>query len=487
VVRYQALVCSLAYSATGSLTQSEDLAQETFVTAWKQLSALREPARLRPWLCGIARNLSRQAWRGQQMEPVHQAESLETLATMHAPEAHPLQQAISREEESILWRQLEGIPETYREPLILFYRQHQSTEQVALALELSADTVRQRLVRGRKLLHEQVLAFVEGALEKTSPDAAFTLQVLAALPTVAISAKATAASATIATGGAVAKTAVGTLGLFGGLFAMLGGAFVTAQAQADDTKSLRERKFVFPIVAIQMSALLVLFVGAWLDWQFQVFRSIFVRDALLSAAAFSILFLGILTARYRFLRQRQIQIEENTYDEAEWKSPRKETDRMANSSGRKADTHANKFKRFALSIVLFVVFAFYGPWKQHLVLALVTSVIWPLLATAWLFRSEGNRPRYASGPPSIAVWVVFLGGAFTLLATNLDFYMTRLGADRSKIVSPAEIIVFDAAVILAFGALAGRLIWIRSRLQWLRQRGLPWPGTSGERIGFFKL
>jgi RNA polymerase sigma factor (sigma-70 family) len=246
VVRYQALVCSLAYSATGSLTQSEDLAQETFVTAWKQLSALREPARLRPWLCGIARNLSRQAWRGQQMEPVHQAESLETLATMHAPEAHPLQQAISREEESILWRQLEGIPETYREPLILFYRQHQSTEQVALALELSADTVRQRLVRGRKLLHEQVLAFVEGALEKTSPDAAFTLQVLAALPTVAISAKATAASATIATGGAVAKTAVGTLGLFGGLFAMLGGAFVTAQAQADDTKSLRERKFVFP-------------------------------------------------------------------------------------------------------------------------------------------------------------------------------------------------------------------------------------------------
>ena len=55
VARYQSLVCSLAYSATGSLSQSEDLAQDTFLAAWKQLAALREPAKLRSWLCGIAR------------------------------------------------------------------------------------------------------------------------------------------------------------------------------------------------------------------------------------------------------------------------------------------------------------------------------------------------------------------------------------------------------------------------------------------------
>ena len=38
VARYQSLICSLAYSATGSFGQSEDLAQETFITAWKHLS-----------------------------------------------------------------------------------------------------------------------------------------------------------------------------------------------------------------------------------------------------------------------------------------------------------------------------------------------------------------------------------------------------------------------------------------------------------------
>jgi DNA-directed RNA polymerase specialized sigma24 family protein len=57
VERYKTLICSLAYARTGDLSQSEDLAQETFVAAWKQLGNLREPQKLKSWLCGIARNL----------------------------------------------------------------------------------------------------------------------------------------------------------------------------------------------------------------------------------------------------------------------------------------------------------------------------------------------------------------------------------------------------------------------------------------------
>ncbi len=66
VERYQALVCSLAYSACGNLSRSEDLAQETFVTAWQKLGDLREPAKLRAWLCGIVRNLAANTARREQ-------------------------------------------------------------------------------------------------------------------------------------------------------------------------------------------------------------------------------------------------------------------------------------------------------------------------------------------------------------------------------------------------------------------------------------
>ena len=204
VARYQSLICSLAYSATGSLSQSEDLAQETFVTAWKQLRDLREPEKLRSWLCRIARNLTYDTLRQQGREPSHHGETLEEISETHSPEPLPHDHTISNEEQKILWRSLEKIPEIYREPLVLFYREQQTIASVAEKLELTEDAVKQRLLRGRKMLHEEVLAFVEGALARTNPGQAFTLGVLAALPiTLASSAKA-ATVAAAAKGGAAA-------------------------------------------------------------------------------------------------------------------------------------------------------------------------------------------------------------------------------------------------------------------------------------------
>src|SRR5438270_3198314 len=80
VARYQSLVCSLAYSATGNFSRSEDLAQETFLTAWKELRRLREPSRLRSWLCGIARNVVNNSFRREKHELTHSAESLDSAA-----------------------------------------------------------------------------------------------------------------------------------------------------------------------------------------------------------------------------------------------------------------------------------------------------------------------------------------------------------------------------------------------------------------------
>src|SRR5512142_1589370 len=86
VERYQTLIASLAYCATGNVSQSEDLAQETFVTAWKDLAELREPAKLRPWLCSITRFLISKQFRHQGREPLHEAQSLDTLDDWTSPE-----------------------------------------------------------------------------------------------------------------------------------------------------------------------------------------------------------------------------------------------------------------------------------------------------------------------------------------------------------------------------------------------------------------
>jgi RNA polymerase sigma factor (sigma-70 family) len=211
VERYQTLISSLAYCATGNVSRSEDLAQETFVSAWKQLPELREPAKLRPWLCSIARFLISKDFRRQGREPDDAAESLEAVDEWVSPEPLPPDQVISDEEKAILWRSLERIPEIFREPLVLFYREHQSIEAVAQDLGLSEDAVKQRLSRGRKLLQEQFLAFVAGALKQTSPGKAFTLGVMTALPLLAATAKAATVGTALAQPGSVAAKATAGL------------------------------------------------------------------------------------------------------------------------------------------------------------------------------------------------------------------------------------------------------------------------------------
>lgn len=205
VERYQNLICSLAYNATGDVGQSEDLAQETFIAGWKQIAQLREPAKLRSWLCGIARNLINNRRRRLAAQPWPAAAAADDQELV-APEPSPGEAAVKREQEAILWQALERIPADYRQPLILFYREHRSVEFVARDLELSEDVVRQRLSRGRKLLQREVLAFVEGALARTAPGAMFTTSVMVSLPLLA------ATSLTAGTGGVAAQWAGAGLG-----------------------------------------------------------------------------------------------------------------------------------------------------------------------------------------------------------------------------------------------------------------------------------
>ena len=206
VRRHQSVVSAVAYNGCGDLTQSEDIAQETFWAAW------RDPTRLRAWLCGIARNLARNSNRRAARGASQLDESVDPAAL--TPEPHD--EAVSREEETLVWDALEVIPENYREPLILFYREQQSVAEVAAALELSSDAVKQRLSRGREMLREQVANVVEGTLRRSRPQAGFTLGVMAGLSAMTAGTKAALA------GTSAVSAATTALGVGGAAVAMKG-------------------------------------------------------------------------------------------------------------------------------------------------------------------------------------------------------------------------------------------------------------------------
>jgi RNA polymerase sigma factor (sigma-70 family) len=267
VETYQSLVCSLAYSGTGSLSQSEDLAQETFLIAWRELRQLREPEKLRSWLCSIARSVISNALRRQVREPAHAAQPLELADNAAVPSPSPSEAAIQREEETILWRSLEKIPATYREPLILFYREQESVASVAAKLQLSEDNVRQRLSRGRKLLTDEVAVFVEGLLKRSTPGKAFTVAVVASLPAFTGTTSAAAMGATAGKSVAAAKAAasIGLAGAISGPLLGLLGGWLGAQISLENTASPRERKFVVKMawITLALAGVFCLGVGAF--------------------------------------------------------------------------------------------------------------------------------------------------------------------------------------------------------------------------------
>ena len=372
IARYQSLVCSVAYSATGNLSLSEDLAQETFITAWQHLRDLREPLHIRAWLRGIARNLIGRTFRSQQREPSHRATPLDEITELPAAEPLPSERTISREEADILWRALERIPDIYREPLILYYREHQSVAAVAGSLEISDEAVRQRLARGRKLLHEEVTLFVEGALEKTSPGTAFTQAVVAALPPATVAAK-------LASLGAAAKGAglksLFTLSAWAGLFALVGAMIFQWKTAVDETKSPRERKFMLRVGWVQIPIFILTMIIALFLTPLYIHRPLAFSFMLLGLLAVNGI-IGLIMMIHVPLRQSVIRAEEGIWDEPAFSESEEEFKRRA----------WNKAMKYTLTYAAVFIFSdICFPWKMHWSRCLAI-VAFEIAIVAWSFH-----------------------------------------------------------------------------------------------------
>lgn len=121
-------------------TDVDDLVQDVFLSALRQLRALRDPGAFGGWLATIARNRARDYYR-QAKETVELPESL--------PGDDPPDPAALAALELI-----RGLPEAYREPLILRLVEGMTGEEIAARTGLTPASVRVNLHRGMKKLRE---------------------------------------------------------------------------------------------------------------------------------------------------------------------------------------------------------------------------------------------------------------------------------------------------------------------------------------------
>ena len=122
----------------------DDLVQDVFLTAWRRMDALRDPAAFGGWLAIIARNRATDFHR---RAPAY----VELPATVAAHDA-----TAARTEALAILDLIRTLPDAYRETLVLRLVEGLTGPEIADRTGLTAASVRVNLHRGMKLLREKL-------------------------------------------------------------------------------------------------------------------------------------------------------------------------------------------------------------------------------------------------------------------------------------------------------------------------------------------
>jgi len=121
---------------------AEDLVQDVFVSAMRQLAGLRTAAAFRGWLGAIARNRARDYFRSARASVPLENVERERAARDAGPDA------------VLVLDQIRGLPEAYRETLLMRLVEGMTGPEIARQTGLKPESVRVNLCRGMKMLRE---------------------------------------------------------------------------------------------------------------------------------------------------------------------------------------------------------------------------------------------------------------------------------------------------------------------------------------------
>ncbi|MEK9142397.1 MAG: sigma-70 family RNA polymerase sigma factor [Nitrospirota bacterium] len=155
--RHAPAIVNLAYRMVGNRAEAEDLAQESFLTAFKALSTFRADSKFSTWLYRIAANKCKDWLRtkrpGQGPYDLDADEVLDSHVAEHrTPEILLSQQQVAQELEQAIQR----LPPLYREAFVLKHIEGLSYEEMEEILSVNGDTLKMRVYKGRLQLSREL-------------------------------------------------------------------------------------------------------------------------------------------------------------------------------------------------------------------------------------------------------------------------------------------------------------------------------------------
>jgi RNA polymerase sigma-70 factor (ECF subfamily) len=142
--RHTPIVRAYVYRIVGTLTETDDVVQDAFLTAWRQLSSLRDPASVKAWLMRIA---SREAYAHIKKRPSHA--TLDAFDRAVDARLLPEATAIRNAQLHALSLALNALPDDQRRCWLLREVGELSYTEIAEEMNLPVSTVRGNLSRAR--------------------------------------------------------------------------------------------------------------------------------------------------------------------------------------------------------------------------------------------------------------------------------------------------------------------------------------------------
>ena len=162
VLAHQQAVFRLAYLLLGDADDADDIAQETFLRAWKFLKRFDETRSLRPWLLSITVNLSR----NRRRSAGRYVSALMRAFREQPKESPPDEISAQNTEANELWRAVQQLDLPDQQIVYLRYFLDLPVSETSEVLQIAEGTVKSRLSRAldklRRIIHQDFPVLFEG-------------------------------------------------------------------------------------------------------------------------------------------------------------------------------------------------------------------------------------------------------------------------------------------------------------------------------------
>ena len=166
---YERTVFLTAVSVLRDSTEAEDAAQEAMIKAYRALGSFRGDAKFSTWLTAITLNEARSRLRKsarvrvESLDDTGQEEDFTPFLVADWREIPS--ETLEREElAQQIQNAIEGLPPSYREVFLLRDKEEMSIDEIAQALDVTANLVKVRLFRARMMLQKKLAPYLKREL-----------------------------------------------------------------------------------------------------------------------------------------------------------------------------------------------------------------------------------------------------------------------------------------------------------------------------------